>query len=109
MFVMAVVLTNVIPARSQTSGELIPYFQQVGLSLDQINAITQQGQAVATNLNSRTPAEIYVFGGVYINALPENYLKFAQDYNRLRQVPEYLLIQEFSNPPKLSDLNGFTR
>jgi hypothetical protein len=96
-----------MPCFSQTSAELLPYFKQVGLSQDQIDAITKHGQAVAINLKSRTPAEIYVFGAVYVNALAASYAKFASDYDRLRKVPEYLAIQEFSNPPKGSDLKGF--
>lgn len=108
VLVVALVCGSVVPCMSQTSGDLISYFKQVGLTQDQINAITQQGKAVAKNLDSRTPAEIYVFGAVFVNALPESYVKFASDYGRLRKVPEYIAIQEFSNPPKISDLNGFT-
>src|ERR1700740_1038888 len=35
-------------------------------------------------------------------------MKFASDIDALRKVPNYLAIQKFSNPPKLSDLEGFT-
>jgi hypothetical protein len=93
---------------AQTSAELQTYFKETGgLSQDQIGAI-QSGQPVAKTLTSRTPAEIFVLGVIYINAAPESYVKFANDYDRLRKIPEYLAIQQFSAPPQLSDLKGFT-
>jgi len=109
---VAVVLVWIVEAAAfsaaQTSSELQTYLKQsVGLSQDQITAV-RNGQAVAKTLESRTPAEIFVFGAVYVNASPESYVKFASDFARLRQVPEYLAIEEFSTPPQLSDLKGFT-
>lgn len=92
---------------SQTDSELKTYLsQKMGLSQDQIASI-RGGQPFAQTLESRTPAEIYVFGVVYINAAPESYVKFAGDFNRLRQVPGYLGIKGLSEPPQLSDLQGF--
>jgi hypothetical protein len=44
---------------------------------------------------------------VYVNAAPESYVKFATDYHRLSEVPDYLAIRAFSTPPRLSDLQGF--
>ncbi|MBP1611088.1 MAG: hypothetical protein H6Q04_3323, partial [Acidobacteria bacterium] len=38
----------------------------------------------------------------------EAYVKFCQDSARLRQVPAYLAIGEFSFPPKISDLKDLT-
>jgi hypothetical protein len=97
-----------MPCSSQTNSELNTYFQRyVGLSQDQIAAI-RGGQAVAKNLESRIPDEIFVFGAVYIHAAPESYVKFAEDFDRLRQLPEYLAIGKLSNPPQLSDLKGFS-
>ena len=93
---------------SQTNPDLRTYFKDyIGLSDDQIAAI-RSGQAVSKKLHSRTPDEIFVFGAVYINAAPESYLKFSRDFDRLRKLPGYLGIGEFSNPPQLSDLKGFT-
>jgi hypothetical protein len=111
--VQVVVLVTLIAgaavfSRSQTHSELDTYFQQyIGLSQDQIAAI-RGGQAVAKNLESRIPDEIFVFGAIYIHATPESYVKFAEDFDRLRQLPEYLAIGTFSNPPQASDLKGFT-
>jgi len=97
----------VVSCSSQTSSELQAFFKNnIGLSQDQITAI-RNGQPVAKNLESRTPAEIFVFGAVYINAAPEGYLKFASDYARLHKIPGYLAIEKFSDPPQLSDLKGF--
>lgn len=97
-----------IPCNSQTNAELFNYFQQyVNLSQEQIAAV-RNGEAFAKNLDSRGPAEIFVFGVVYVNAAPESYVKFAYDFNRLRTMPEYLAIEKFSSPPQLSDLKGFS-
>jgi hypothetical protein len=78
----------------------------VGLNEDQIGAI-RNGKAIAKILESRTPDEVFVFGSVYIASTPERYLKFALDLDALRKLPSYLAIREFSNPPKLSDLDSF--
>jgi hypothetical protein len=93
---------------SQTNPDLHTYFKDyIGLSDDQIAAI-RGGQAVAKTLHSRISDEIFVFGAIYINATPESYLKFSRDFDRLRKLPGYLAIGEFSNPPQLSDLKNFT-
>jgi hypothetical protein len=109
---VAVLVTLIVGAailsRSQTNSDLNTYFQQyVGLSQDQIAAV-RGGQAVAINMKSRIPDEIFVFGAVYVNGSPESYFKLAYDFDRLRQIPEYLAIGEFSNPPQQSDLKGFS-
>jgi hypothetical protein len=92
---------------AQTNPELQTYFKDyIGLKDDQIAAI-RSGQAFAKNLHSRTPDEIFVFGAVYINANPESYLKFSRDFDRLRKLSGYLAIEDFSNPPQLSDLKDF--
>jgi len=92
---------------AQSTVELQNYFKETGgLSQDQIAAI-RSGQPVAKTLTSRTPAEVFVLGAVYVNAPPESYLKFANDFDRLRKIPGYLAIEPFSTPPQLSDLKGF--
>ncbi len=105
---LAIFITiTVFPAFSQASSTLQNYLKQsLGLRQDQINGI-RNGQPFAKALDSRTPAEIFVFGAVYINADPASYTKYAYDFNRLRKTPGYLAINEFSNPLKLSDLQGF--
>src|ERR1700689_2345094 len=93
---------------SQANPDLRTYFKEyVGLSDDQIAAI-RNGDAVTKNLRSRTSDEIFVFGAVYIKAEAGSYLKFSRDFDRLRTLPGYLAIGRFSDPPQLSDLNGFT-
>jgi hypothetical protein len=97
-----------VPGLSRSNPDLQAFFRQdIGLSQNQIAAIGS-GQAVAKNLHSRNSDEIFVFGAVYIHAAPESYLKFSRDFDRLRKIPEYLAIGEFSDPPQLSDLKGFT-
>jgi hypothetical protein len=79
----------------------------VGLSDDQIAAISR-GNAIAKILESRTPDEVFVFGSVYIASTPERYLTLASDIDDLRKLPSYIAIRKFSDPPQLSDLDGFT-
>jgi len=93
---------------AQTDAQLQAYFKESGgLSQDQLAAI-HNGQPVSKTLTSRTPAEIFVLGIIYVNAPPESYVKFAYDYDRLRKIPGYLAVAPFSTPPQLSDLKGFT-
>jgi len=79
----------------------------IRLSDDQIKAI-HSGKAVTKALHSRTPAEVFLFGIVYLHATPETYVHFATDFDRLRKTDGYLAIGTFSTPPVFADLNGFT-
>ena len=108
VFIFAILAAGFsLPAASQTSAELQDYFREsIGLSQEQIADIGH-GKAVAKVLKSRTPAEIFVFGAVYIKATPESYVKLAADFDRLRKLPEFLAIGKFSDPPKETDLEGF--
>jgi hypothetical protein len=106
LVVVILVVGAAVPGASQTSSELQAYFTRIGLSQEDITGI-HNGQPVAKNLESRSPAEIFVFGAVYINAPPESYVKFASDFDRMRKVPGFLAIEKFSTPPQLSDLKGF--
>ena len=97
-----------LPGFSQSNPDLETFFRQdIGLSQDQIAAIGR-GQAVTKTLKSRTPAEVFLFGAVYIHAAPEYYVKFEHDFDRLRKLPNYLALGVFSNPPQVSDLKGFS-
>jgi len=51
---------------------------------------------------------VFVFGSVYVQSTPERYLALAADVNALRKLPGYLAVGKFSDPPQLSDLDGFT-
>jgi hypothetical protein len=83
------------------------FHQYVHLSDDQIRNI-HEGNAVATILSSPTPDEVFVFGSIYVNSTPDQYLRLAADVDALRRLPNYLAIREFSDPPQESDLAGFT-
>jgi len=97
-----------LPASSAQSVEPLKFFRDyVGLKEDQIAAI-RNGKAVAKVIESRTPDEVFVFGSVYVQSTPEKYLKLAADMDELRKLPSYLAIRKFSDPPQLSDLDGFT-
>jgi hypothetical protein len=90
------------------SGEPFKFFREyVGLNNEQIASI-RSGKAVAKIIDSRTPDEVFVFGAVYVKSTPDGYLKLASNVDALRRLPNYLAIREFSKPPQLSDLEGFT-
>jgi len=105
---LMVMVATAVPGSSQSNPDLQTFFRrEIGLSGDQIAAI-QSGKAVAKTMPSRIPAEVFLIGAIYIHAAPVSYLKFAQDFDRLRKLPNYLALGVFSNPPHLSDLKGFT-
>ena len=97
-----------LPGPAQSNPDLQTFFRQdLGLSQDQIAAI-RNGQPVAKTMSSRTPAEVFLVGAVYIHAAPESYFQFAHDFDRMRKLPNYLALGVFSNPPQLSDLKDFS-
>ena len=104
----ALMAASLTPGWAQISPGLQTFFKDyVKLNQDEIEEI-QRGKTIAKVLESRTPDEVFVFGGVYIAAAPESYLKLAGDLDQLRKLPGFLAIRRFSDPPQLSDLEGFT-
>ena len=104
---LLLVILAALPVSAQDP-KLLKFFQEsVALTPDQIAAI-RNGQPVSKTLPSRTPAEVFLFGAVYIHATAESYLKFAEDFERLRKLPNYLALGVFSNPPTASDLKDFS-
>jgi hypothetical protein len=95
------------PAGSRNPEPDTFYRKYTGLTDEQIASI-RNGKAIAKIIDSPTPDEVFVFGSVYINSTPESYLKFAADIDELGKLPGYLAIRKFSDPPQLSDLEGFT-
>src|SRR5215813_12210889 len=103
----ALLIWGTLACVAQADREPYTFFKQfVGLQDDQITAI-QNGKEVTKTLSTKTPAEAAVFGAIYINASPEDYLKAAQNVDALRKSPNYLGVRNFSSPPQLSDLQGF--
>ena len=103
-----IVLSGSLARAGEISRELRTFFtDQIGLSGNEIRAVAQ-GTVVAKMLPSRTPAEIFVFGAVFVNATPEEYVKLAFNVNVLRKLPNYLGIGRISDRPALFDLEGFT-
>jgi hypothetical protein len=105
---LLILIVASLPPASAQDPKLMKFFQEsAGLTPDQIAAI-RNGQPVAKTMPSRTPAEVFLFGAVYIHSAPESYLKYAQDFDRLRKLPNYLALGVFSNPPQASDLQNFS-
>ena len=106
--ILVLIAPTALPGFSQSNPDLQTFFQKdIGLSQDQIAAIGS-GQPVTKTLRSRTPAEVFLFGAVYIHAAPERYIQFARDFDRLRKLPNCLALGVFGTPPELSDLKGFS-
>jgi len=97
-----------LPASNAQNLEPFKFFHDyVGLKEDQITEI-RNGKAVAKVVESRIADEVFVFGSVYVQSTPEKYLKLASDIDELRKLPSYLAIRKVSDPPQLSDFDGFT-
>lgn len=94
-------------ARGQNTEPFKFFREYIDLNDKQVAAI-HSGKALAKIVESRTPDEVFVFGSVYVESTPDKYLKFASDIDSLRKLPSYLAIKKFSNPPQLSDLDGFS-
>lgn len=106
--VFGLLVASAVPASGQSSLDLPAFFRQnIGLTETEIGSI-QNGNPVAKALPARTPAEVYLFGAVYIRATPEDYFRYATDFGTLRKLPLYLAVGLFSSPPQLSDLKGFS-
>lgn len=103
-FVLLLVATA---TKAAGQDELYKFLREfVGLKEDQIGTV-RSGKALAKVVESTTPDEVFVFGAVYVKASPEGYLQLASNIDALRNLPGYIAIQRFSNPPQLSDLDGF--
>jgi hypothetical protein len=104
----ALLLGSAASAAGSQERELDKFFRRyAGLSDSQIETI-RSGKSLAKVLKSRIPDEVFVFGAVYIAAAPESYVKISGDIDELRKLPGVLAIRKFSDPPHLSDLEGFT-
>jgi hypothetical protein len=108
-FFLLVLIAAAAPSGyAQSNPRLWTFFEQnVGLSQDQIGDI-RSGIPVVKIIPARTPAEVFLFGAVYIHAAPESYLRFVLDFDRLRRLPGYLALGVFGNPPQLADVNGLS-
>ncbi len=108
LMLACVILSGALIRAEEPTQELRAFFRgPMGLSDSQMAAISR-GTAVAKVLPSKTPAEIFVFGAVFVNAAPEEYAKLAFNIDRLRKLPNYLGIGRFGSPPMLTDLEGFS-
>jgi hypothetical protein len=102
------ILSGTLAGAEQPRNELGTFFrQQAGFSDEEIARIAR-GTPVVKLISTQTPAEIFVFGAVFVNAASEAYIKLAFDIDRLRKLSGYLGIGLVGNPPKLSDFEGFT-
>ena len=105
---LILIVAAAVPGSAQSNLDLQTFFRQdIGLNEDQIADI-RNGKAVVKTLPSRTPAEVFLFGAIYIHATPESYLQSERDFDRRRELPAYWALGVFRNPPQLSDLKNFS-
>ncbi|MGO9336657.1 MAG: hypothetical protein ACLPY1_04025 [Terracidiphilus sp.] len=108
LFLLIPIAAFSLRSSAQPATRLQTFFEQnIGLTQDQIDNI-RHGIPVVKALPPRASTEVFLFGAVYIHAAPESYLKFVLDFDRRRRIPNYLALGVFGNPPKLSDLTGFS-
>jgi hypothetical protein len=104
---LAMMAVAALPGFSRSNPNLETFFRQnIGLTEDQIAAI-RNGHPVAKALPPRVPAEVLLFGAVFIHAAPEAYFQLARNFDSLRKVPGFLALAVFTDPPQLTDLRGF--
>lgn len=100
-------ICGAVQCMAQTSGQAVTFFKEyIHLKDDQIASI-EHGKPVVQVLPGQVPSEIAVFGAIYINTSPEDYLNAMQNVNNLRNSHNYLAIRQISAPPRLSDFEGF--
>lgn len=100
-------ICGAVQCMAQTSGQAATFFKEyIHLKDDQIASI-EHGKPVVQVLPGQVPSEIAVFGAIYINTSPEDYLNAMQNVNNLRNSHNYLAIRQISAPPRLSDFEGF--
>ncbi|HXQ97951.1 MAG TPA: hypothetical protein VN774_05880 [Candidatus Limnocylindrales bacterium] len=105
---LVLIAAALLRASSASAPDVQSFFRDsIGLTQGQISAIGA-GKPVTKTMPPCSPDEVFLFGAIYIHATPEDYLEFARDLNRLRKLPNYLALGVFSNPPRLSDLDGFS-
>lgn len=96
------------PGHAQSNPAIESFFRQnIGLNQDNIRDI-RTGTPVVRAMPTRTPAEVVLFGAVFVAAAPEVYFEYAGDLERRRKLPAYLALGICSDPPQLADWKGFS-
>jgi hypothetical protein len=93
-------------AMSQTEPLDVETFlrQYIKLTDDEIRQVSE-GEALAKVIDTGEKPEVVIFGGVYIEAPIEDYIKVSRNVKGLEKTENYLAVEVFSDPPKLSDLD----
>lgn len=65
----------------------------------------RNGEALAKLIDTGEKPEVMIFGGIYIDAPIESYLKIYRNVKVLEKEEAYFAVEVFSDPPKLSDLD----
>lgn len=96
-------MTTIVPA---AAGRVPPtIFTDLGLTSQQITTI-DAGRPVAKVLPWGGPSEVYVFGAVHVEGVPDTYLEAARDVARLSGAPGYQGIGEIREDTTAADLSA---
>jgi hypothetical protein len=81
--------------------------KDIGLKDEQLDEI-RSGKVITKEMKSKKPDEIFVFGAVFVRGKPQTFIAWSRDYRRLRNAQGFLATGTFSDPPQVTDLQGFT-
>jgi len=104
---LSAALLCALAGHAQSAEELRSFLQKKATFTPAEIARVESGQAIAKLLASPSPDYIYVFGAVYVKAMPEQYMRYAADAEFLRKLPEYLALGRFSATPEKDEMRGF--
>ena len=104
---IALTLPFTCAALAQSDRSPAAIFGTLGLTTQERAAI-DHGRPVAKVLSWGGSSEVFVFGAVYVDGLPETYLKAARNVGRLAGAPGYLAIGELPAAPTGGDLGALT-
>jgi len=102
----ALILMAPVIARAQSKPLDVETFlrKYIELSDKDIQKINN-GEALAKVIDTGEKPEVVIFGGVYVDAPVESYLRVYRNVKELEKEEAFLAVEVFSDPPKLSDLD----
>ena len=103
-FVLILVVTMIAAVRDKPRDIDEFLMNYIELSEEEIKNINE-GRAFAKLLDTGQKPEVVIFGGVYIDAPIEAYLKVYRNVKALEKEKAYSAVGEFSTPPRLTDLD----
>ena len=96
-------LVSAAPQQATFPAELDAYLtSSVGLTPAERQSLLA-GAPVTKMLEADASREVAVFGAVWVNASPDDYVRAVTDIERLERGESFLVTKKISDPPKLED------